>query len=197
MDKKILRKEILARRSALSVQERQEKSGKIAAAVVGLEEFQKSDKVLLYVPIRGEVETEEIYQSARMLSKDIYYPRVQGREMEFYLVNETTEFETSPYGIREPKPETTIAYEPKASDRVFVVIPGAAFDRAGNRIGYGGGYYDKYLDWLKGWLPSEQICKVAVAYECQIVEVGLIEKEPHDIKVDYVIMEESNEYTGH
>jgi 5-formyltetrahydrofolate cyclo-ligase len=135
------------------------------------------------------VETEKIYRSARLLSKDVYYPRVQGKEMEFYLVNETTEYEMSRYGIKEPKPESTIAYEPKVSDRVFVVIPGAAFDREGNRIGYGGGYYDKYLHWLKGRLPSEQICKVAVAYECQMVETGNIEKELYDVQMDYILTE--------
>ena len=189
MDKKILRKEFLARRSELSLEEREEKSAKIADLVIGLEAFEKSDKVLLYAPIRGEVETEKIYRSARLLSKDVYYPRVQGIEMEFYLVNETTEYEMSRYGIKEPKPESTIAYEPKVSDRVFVVIPGAAFDREGNRIGYGGGYYDKYLHWLKGRLPSEQICKVAVAYECQMVENGNIEKELYDVQMDYILTE--------
>jgi 5-formyltetrahydrofolate cyclo-ligase len=189
MDKKILRKEFLARRSELSLEEREEKSAKIADLVIGLEAFEKSDKVLLYAPIRGEVETEKIYRSARLLSKDVYYPRVQGIEMEFYLVNETTEYEMSRYGIKEPKPESAIAYEPKVSDRVFVVIPGAAFDREGNRIGYGGGYYDKYLHWLKGRLPSEQICKVAVAYECQMVENGNIEKELYDVQMDYILTE--------
>jgi 5-formyltetrahydrofolate cyclo-ligase len=189
MDKKILRKEFLARRSELSLEEREEKSTKIADLVIALEAFEKSDKVLLYAPIRGEVETEKIYRSARLLSKDVYYPRVQGKEMEFYLVNETTEYEMSRYGIKEPKPESTIAYEPKVSDRVFVVIPGAAFDREGNRIGYGGGYYDKYLHWLKGRLPSEQICKVAVAYECQMVETGNIEKELYDVQMDYILTE--------
>lgn len=189
MDKKILRKEILARRSALSVQERQEKSAKIVALVVEMKEFQESDTVLLYAPIRGEVETEEIYQTARRLSKNTYYPRVQGEKMEFYLVDEKTEFETSSYGIKEPKPESTIAYAPKAQDKVLVVIPGAAFDREGNRIGYGGGYYDKYLHWLKGRLPSESICKVAVAYECQMVEAGSIEKELYDVQMDYVMTE--------
>ena len=189
MDKKILRKEFLARRSELPLEEREEKSAKIADLVIGLEAFEKSDKVLLYAPIRGEVETEKIYRSARLLGKDVYYPRVQGKEMEFYLVNETIEYEMSRYGIKEPKPESTIAYEPKVSDRVFVVIPGAAFDREGNRIGYGGGYYDKYLHWLKGRLPSEQICKVAVAYECQMVETGNIEKELYDVQMDYILTE--------
>ena len=68
---------------------------KIADLVIGLEAFEKSDKVLLYAPIRGEVETEKIYRSARLLSKDVYYPRVQGIEMEFYLVNEKLKWKMS------------------------------------------------------------------------------------------------------
>ena len=189
MTKKELRKEILARRNALSPQERREKSEQIASKVIALAEFQESNKVLLYAPIRSEVETEEIYREAKKFSKDIYYPRVLGAEMEFYLDDETTEFETGAFGIREPKPESTLAFVPREEDKIFVLFPGAVFDEAGNRIGYGGGYYDKYLQWLTGTVPAENICKVAVAYACQMVEVGRIEKELHDVRMDYVVTE--------
>lgn len=68
-------------------------------------------------------------------------------------------------------------------------MPGAVFDEAGNRIGYGGGYYDKYLHWLENMLPFENICKVAVAFECQLVDLGMIENEPHDVQVNYIVTE--------
>ena len=194
MNKKDLRKERLVRRGALSKQMRYEKSKVIAERVTQLEPFKMSNKVLLYAPIRNEVETEEIYCIAKELQKDIYYPRVIGTEMEFYRMDETTELELSKYGILEPKPESTVVYVPDDEDTIFVVLPGAVFDRDGNRIGYGGGYYDKYLHWLGDQVPPKQICKVAVAYECQLVESGLIEKEIHDIRMDYVITE-SEEYT--
>ena len=189
MDKTGLRKEALARRTALSKEECCKKSRVIAEMVMQLENFKKCNKVLLYAPIRNEVETKEVAQEARALKKEIYYPRVLGKEMEFYRVDEMTEFETSAYGIREPKPESTVALVPKKDDEILVQMPGAAFDKAGNRIGYGGGYYDKYLCWLESMVSSEQICKVAVAYECQMIEEGQIEKEPHDMCADYIITE--------
>lgn len=189
MDKTGLRKEALARRTALSKEECCEKSRAIAETVIQLENFKKCNKVLLYAPIRNEVETKEVVQEARVLKKEIYYPRVLGKEMEFYRVDEMTEFETSAYGIWEPKPESSVALVPKKEDEILVLMPGAVFDKAGNRIGYGGGYYDKYLCWLESMVSPEQICKVAVAYECQMVEEGQIVKEPHDMCVDYIVTE--------
>lgn len=190
MNKKELRKEILARRNALSPQERQEKSAQIASKVIALEEFQKSNKILLYAPIRSEVETGKIHQEAKRLSKDVYYPKVLGAEMEFYLDDSTTDFEIGAFGIREPKPESTVAFVPKKEDKIFVLFPGAVFDDEGNRIGYGGGYYDKYLQWLTNVVSYKNISKVAVGYQCQMVEKGCIVNEIHDVALDYIVTED-------
>lgn len=185
MEKKKLRKEILARRDALPEKERHEKSLQIANKIIGLEEFKNANKILLYAHMRSEVETTEIYRESQRQGKDIFYPRVIGEKMEFYLVDEKTEFEISPFGVSEPKAEVSKLFVPNQKDKILVLMPGAVFDEAGNRIGYGGGYYDKYLHWLEGML----VCKVAVAFECQLVDLGMIENEPHDVKVDYIVTE--------
>lgn len=189
LDKKTLRKEMLARRDALTLQERKEKSEGIAKHVITLEEFQNANVVLLYDSIRSEVETAEIAQEVKRLHKELYYPRVMGREMKFYLVDDTTEMEISPYGIQEPKLEAAVEFKPSKNDKIFVLMPGAAFDKEGNRIGYGGGYYDQYIHWLEGVVPAENIYKLAVAYRCQLVESGMIEREPHDMRVDGIVTE--------
>lgn len=189
MNKKELRKEILALRNALLHQERCEKSNQIVEKVYDLDSFKKSNKLLLYQPMKSEVDITKIFEQAQGCGKDIYVPRVIGEEMEFYLVDETTEFELSAYGIREPKPETTKMFVPSPKDHIFVLMPGVAFDTEGNRIGYGGGYYDKYLQRLADGNLHEDICTVAVAYDCQIVELGRIETESHDRKVDYIVTE--------
>ena len=188
-NKKELRKEILARRNALSLQEREEKSTQIAHKVMHLVEFQKSNKVLVYAPIKSEVDTTAIYVEARKLCKDVYYPTVLGNEMEFYFVDETTKLDKSVYGILEPNPEFAEPFVPNVQDTIFVLMPGAVFDETRNRIGYGGGYYDKYLQRLESVIPSEHICKVAVAFECQFVEPGMIESEIHDVRADYIVTE--------
>lgn len=187
--KKDLRKEILAKRNALSQQERCAKSVRIASKVITLEAFVQSEIILLYAPIKSEVDTQGIFLEAKRLGKEIYYPRVLGEQMEFYRIEEETEYDISTYGIREPRPESTKEYAPEKEDRVFVVMPGAVFDRDGNRIGYGGGYYDKYLQKLERLVPAGQICKAGLAYECQVIEPGRIVSEAHDVKLDYIITE--------
>lgn len=184
-----MRKEILALRDALSQKERQEKSIQISDKVIELKSFQNANIVLMYDAIRSEVETARIYREARRLSKVVYFPRVIESQMEFYLVDEATEFEISRFGVREPKMEAEKQFVPDEQSRIFVLMPGAVFDEAGNRIGYGGGYYDKYLHWLEDRVLSERVCKVAVAYECQMVDQGRIVKEAHDVHPDYIVTE--------
>lgn len=194
MNKKELRKRLLELRGALSPKERYDKSICIAQQVIELACFKKCNKILLYMPVRGEVETQEIHVEAQRLGKKIYYPKVNGQQMEFYLTNETTKFEMSAYGIKEPKPESTASFKLDEEDEILAIIPGVAFDTGGNRIGYGGGYYDKYLRWMECMGTREKISRVAVAYACQIVDAGLIENEAHDVRVDYIVTEETNEH---
>lgn len=187
--KRELRKTVLARRDALSEQDREEKSECIANAVIHMKEFENSTAILLYDSIRSEVKTTAIAQEARRKNKKLYYPRVTGKTMEFYLMDDETEMEIGSYGICEPKLEPLKAYVPKVEDGLLIIIPGVGFDEDGNRIGYGGGYYDKYLATLESVLAKEQISKVALAYECQILKHGIINTERYDKKVNYVITE--------
>lgn len=189
VDKKELRKEFIAKRNALSIENQYKKSEAISKRLIALKEFRDANKILMYTNIRSEVITTDIYEEALLLRKDIYYPRVQGDTMEFYQVNDTTEFDVSRFGIREPLPESTKRYEPEEKGVIFVLMPGAVFDRRGNRIGYGGGYYDKYLEWLCQQVKKENVIKVAVAFACQVVEDGILMKEEHDVCVDYVVTE--------
>ena len=110
--------------------------------------------------------------------------------MEFYLVNETTEFEVSKFGIKEPKADGKKVFSASKEDKVFILMPGAVFDEVGNRIGQGGGYYDKYLLQFEEKNSKQNICKLAVAFECQIVEKGKICSESYDIKPDYIVTED-------
>lgn len=190
IEKRELRKEILKVRDALSAEERRQKSEQITRRVIEQNKFQNANKVLLFSSFRSEVDTEAIFKEAKRLNKDIYYPRVIGQEMEFYLVNETTEFEVSRFGIKEPKVDDKKVFSASEEDKVFILVPGAAFDEDGNRIGYGGGYYDKYLEQLEEKISDQKICKIAVAFECQMVEKGKIYSESYDIKPDYIVTED-------
>lgn len=194
VNKKQLRKEILAQRDALTEKERREKSKRIGACILEMDVFEKSNKLLLYASMRSEVETDEIYHDAKKAGKKIYYPRVLGDKMEFYRVEDICACEKSVFGVREPQMESNEMFIPDDDDVILVLMPGVAFDQEGNRIGYGGGYYDKYLQWLQDSVKSENICKVALAYECQMMGEEKIEREVHDVRPDYIVTE-ANVYT--
>ena len=188
-NKSEIRKEVRRLRDALPQEVRKERSAQIASRVIELQEFQCANVVLLYSAIKSEVETVLIYEEAKRLEQSVYYPRVIGDRMEFYLIDEATEFETSTFGVCEPKIDEARCYVPNEKDSVFVLVPGLAFDKEGNRIGYGGGYYDKYLYWLEKKMVVANICKAAVAYDCQMFVPGMIESESYDIRVDYIVTE--------
>lgn len=191
-----LRKEILQRRDALSLEERIEKSHQIAEKVIAQKEFIEADKILLFASYKSEVNTEAIFVKAKALGKEIYYPKVIGKEMEFFKMESETDLKEGYRGIPEPEENAEKQFRPVMRDRICVIMPGAVFDAEGNRIGYGGGYYDKYLQQLEAiWendktMLKKHIYKLALAFQFQIVESGKILREQYDIKVDSVITED-------
>jgi len=184
--KKELRKEILKNRDALTVEERSEKSKIIAQKVISHKVFQEADIVLLYASYKSEVDTIDIFEAAILAEKEVFYPKVIGDEMEFYRVQEQTDLIEGYRGIREPKENEKAKFIPDKDSKICVIMPGAVFDKEGNRIGYGGGYYDKYLGQLERNVPKENITKIGLAYDCQIVPVRFIEREKHDIRTDII-----------
>ena len=208
-----LRKEILALRDSLSARERIDKSRIITEKVIRHEKFQKADKVLLFASFRSEVDTTEIFEVAIAMGKEVYFPKVEGREMEFYRVEKEADLVEGHRGIREPLGEKPCAFSLNWMDEkdafinkqrmgtelfmtgkpmhILVLMPGVVFDEEGNRIGYGGGYYDKFLQILEHHIKKENLYKLAIAYQCQIVEKSRIVSEPYDIKPNVVITEKT------
>ena len=101
----------------------------------------------------------------------------------FFAITDKTKFEQSEFGIDEPV--GGMVYTPEMID--LVIVPGIAFDKEGNRIGYGGGYYDRYLEWSK--LPS-----IAICFQEQILAEP-IEPDEYDMKVD-IIQTDKERYYG-
>ena len=187
--KKSLRTEILSMRNSLSQEERVEKSNVIANNLIQTPEFLNADILLLYASNKSEVDTKKIHLAAQEKGKIIYYPKVEGKEMEFYPVQNIEDLEEGFCGIKEPNPEIAKRYVAESGDKICVIMPGAVFDNEGNRIGYGGGYYDKYLHRLMKSVPANHICKIAIGFACQVVETGEIPIEEYDVKYDLLITE--------
>lgn len=190
--KQQLRNNILSIRDSLTGEERRAKSQSITSRVASREEFQNADVYLLFSSFRSEVDTSTLFIQALSTHKPVYLPKVLGKEMKFYQVESLEELETGYQGILEPKEDTQREFIPSQDKKIFVLMPGAVFDREGGRIGYGGGFYDKFLNYLEREIPSKNLCKMAVAYECQIIEDGNIPREFHDVSSNYIITEENS-----
>jgi len=138
--------------------------------------------VALYSPLKGEVSTAGIREAFLSAGANLYYPRVAGKGMlAFYPHRNGEGWETGPYGILEPP--TPPGSIPRSEGFDLVVVPGVAFDRAGNRLGHGFGYYDRFL----AGLPAGTI-RVGLACAAQLVpEVPV---ESWDVPVHALVTEE-------
>lgn len=211
--KEELRKEILTLRDQLSLEECVEKSKRIVEKVIKHKKFQEADKVLLFASFRSEVDTTAIFKTALQMGKEVYFPKVEGKIMEFYRVGKESDLLEGYRGIREPLGDEELRFRivqnmqtenmhqeisvletqrTKKASHILVIMPGVAFDAEGNRIGYGGGYYDKFLQKLESKVKKANLYKLAIAFQCQMVEK--IISASYDVKPNIIITEET-EYT--
>jgi 5-formyltetrahydrofolate cyclo-ligase len=165
--KRHLRRELLARRAALSGEDIAGRSRIIAYRVIQSWEFQQARAVLLYAHFDHEVQTHELMAAAACHRKRVILPRVNrsGRGLDLFFVEDPqTQLAPGTWRIPEPVPELC---EPAGLDDVECVIaPGVGFDLSGGRLGYGGGYYDRLLNALT---PAQARVAVGICFETQIV----------------------------
>lgn len=182
MEKKDLRKRILNIRNNMQKDEKLLKDKKILKHIIENDIYINSKSIFTYVNFGSEVNTIAIIERALEEGKNIYVPKTNiiKKEMVAVKINSVEDLQIGNYGILEPKENLTIS-ENESFD--LVIMPGAVFDYNGNRIGYGAGYYDKYLLQI-----DKDIKKIALAYELQILDN--IPREEHDVQVNYIITEE-------
>ena len=183
--KKQIRTEILKRRSALSKDEVADKSRAICRKIVSCEQFVQAEIILLYLDFNHEVETGLIWEKAQKMGKHVAAPRLIGSQMVFARIQSEKDLIPGKWGIPEPKKNCPVIRE--HDSRTGVIMPGVAFDCSRNRIGYGGGYYDRYF------AGYDSVYKIAAAYDLQIVEQ--VPAEPFDLKPDCIVTE-SHIYAG-
>lgn len=181
MDKSLVRKKVLEKRNSLPAEDRRRYSEYITDSLLKLPAILEADVVLSYAPYGSEVDISGIKH------KNMYLPVVTDAtvsRMEFYKVNEETHLKSGYKGIMEPV--GNVCFEPVGFvGKIAVILPGVAFDRKGNRIGYGKGFYDKYLTRLKE--NNCKVTKIAVAFNVQLLDE--ITADIHDIPYDYLVSE--------
>lgn len=175
--KKDIRTRILQKRRQMSLEEWGRKSTDIFKKLISSPLFLEADEIYCYVDYRFEVGTRQIIKKALELQKKVAVPKVQGTEMEFYYIDCFAQLQKGYAGILEP-----VTDRKAEGTSVLVIVPGSAFDRARNRIGYGAGFYDRYLR------QHENYRTIALAFESQIVDT--IPADPYDIRPDEIITEE-------
>lgn len=175
MDKKALRKKIREQKQAMTVEQIAEKSEKLKAMFLASPQYLQAKTVYGYLPYNQEVRTVPILQQALADGKQVAVPKVYGDEMKFIVLTNFDRLEKSAFGIPEPIDDAPMADDPTA----LVLMPGLAFDQEGHRIGYGGGFYDKFL----ACEPDHPT--VALCYDFQVLEK--LETEAFDVPVDCVL----------
>jgi 5-formyltetrahydrofolate cyclo-ligase len=180
-EKQAVRQAIQEIRDLIPSEERKTKTQKIAERFYSLKEYCGAKNILIYYPFRSEIDTTIIITRAIKDGKRVILPRVSGKALElFYVRDIKKDLKPGTYGIMEPDRSSCVPA--KYTEPDLAVVPGVGFDRHKNRLGYGGGFYDRLLPKL-----STNIQKIALCFQAQIVD--LLPSFAHDIGVDKVISE--------
>ena len=175
MDKAALRREIREKKRAMSPEEIASRSARLGTLFAETEAYRQARTIYGYMPYNQEVRTVPIMEQAIRDGKKVAVPKVYGDTMRFIYLDDLTQVANSDMGIPEP-----VADEPVAEDKTaLVLMPGLAFDEVGHRIGYGGGFYDKFLT------AEPDHPTIALCYDFQMFDH--LDTEEFDIPVDMVI----------
>jgi len=185
MNKSEIRKAISKRRKSMSENEVKEKSKIIIDKLMNTEEFKKAENLMVFLSFDNEVYTFNLIEKAMSMGKKVIVPYTVKETFEIIptlLKNMEEDLKVSKYGYMEPKKDKI--QQILEENIHMTVVPGLAFDKKMNRIGFGKGYYDRYL--AKTRKESKNI---ALAYEYQVLEE--IPTDDFDVKMDCIITEEN------
>ncbi|MTI80283.1 MAG: 5-formyltetrahydrofolate cyclo-ligase [Firmicutes bacterium] len=184
MSKIEIRKKVSMQRKILGNEERLLLSERIYKNLTGIEDFNKAQTIMTYVAFNNEVSTWKLMKEALATGKKVAVPYVtKYNTITTSLINNPdSDLILGSYGILEPKPSEIKPLNPIEID--MVIVPGIVFDKHGNRVGYGGGYYDRFLPHCR----TNSIF-IALCYEFQIINDLSSVVEEHDQRVHYLVTE--------
>ena len=179
------RRALRARRDAMPAGERAITDARIRDRVLALDDFRRADAVLCYLAFSSEVETRGIISAALAAGKAVALPRcLPGGRLAWHAVRGLEGLRAGAHGILEPAGDPGTLVPPAALAAPVALVPGLAFDRAGYRLGYGGGYYDRFLASFGGVSIGLARCPLLLD---DLRGLGLV--EAHDRPVDLVVTE--------
>ncbi len=175
MDKKALRREIREKKRAMTEEEIIFRSEKLGQLFAQSEAYRKAKTVYGYLPYNQEVRTVPMLEQALREGKRVAVPKIYGDTMKFLYLDDLSRVEKNDMGIPEPIADTPVADDKTA----LVLMPGLAFTKRGDRMGYGGGFYDRFL------AEEPDHPTLALCYDFQMVDS--LPTEEFDIPVDAVL----------
>ena len=176
MDKSKLREKLLAKRRSISEKHIEKASEAIFEKVISHRLLTEAQSIMLYSDFDNEVRTGKLAGWLMYMGKDVYLPLVYKKEMFAANMKKAT-LELSGFGTLQPQRKGANLIEP--GELNLVIVPGIAFDKEFNRVGYGAGYYDVFLK------EAKNAGRMALAYDFQLVRA--IEAEGHDEKMDVIV----------
>ena len=174
--KDALRKHLLEKRDATSAELRDISSKKIHQNLKQVDSYINSQNIACYFPIGSEVDTHSIMLDILELGKNMILPKIIDDNLEFYVIPNLGKLEKGRFDIMEPKDSCK-----KAEKIDCILVPTVGISKSGDRLGYGSGYYDKFLSFTDA-------VKISLTYSKQIVKS--IPSESYDIKIDLIITED-------
>ena len=177
--KQELRSEFLRIRRAAAPPQREIWNRRIAELFAGWPIYQQCRSVMFYVATTDETATAGLIEDALHRGKQVYAPLLgaQYGEMSAAAIKRPQDLVAGKYGLKMPPPDSEILAVEESID--LVVVPGVAFDRTGNRLGMGAGYYDRFFS------QTRHAVRLGLAWECQVV--AEVPYEPHDIRMHYLL----------
>ena len=175
MDKTELRRRIREKKRAMTPEEIEERSRELGRKFAATEASRRAKTIYGYLPYNQEVRTTRMLSRALADGKRVAVPKVYGDTMKFILLSDLTQVAKGYAGIPEPVADGPVAEDPTA----LVLMPGLAFDPEGHRLGYGGGFYDKFL------AAEPDHPTLALCYDFQMLPH--LDTEHYDIPVDRVL----------
>lgn len=178
--KRAVRRAVIDRRDALSSADRAARSLRIAGRVLALTEVRHASTVMAFWSFGSEVETAPLLEGLHTAGKRVVLPRVEAGDVVAVVYETGDEVLAASFGALEPT--GTVIVSPEDVD--LVIAPGVAFDRTGGRVGYGGGFYDRFLSKTRADVPA-----IAIAFALQVVDDPL-PRAAFDRPIDAIVTED-------
>lgn len=172
--KQALRNRIRQEKRAMAPEDIVRRSELLCRMAAQSEAYRSAKTIYGYLPFNQEVQTLPLLRQALADGKQVALPKCYSKDMRFILIQDLSRIQVSPFGAPEPEDDFPLASDPAA----LVLVPGLAFDPEGHRMGYGGGFYDRFLSEEPNH-PTISLC-----YDFQMLPC--LKTEPHDISVDTI-----------